>query len=307
MPRKKKTRRRKTGKSRARQALASVAESFDATLGRVLDGVRSHRALVAGAWVLGLAGLSTAWAIGVPKLEQAVADDIRAAGDVDDLTIEFSHRPQWARGDLLAMLDLTARRALTGNPLERTDLVAARHALLDSGWFDEIRQVRRDRADLVRIDAVFVEPAAVIRDDEGDHLVDPAGRLLPRTFPHDGAGAQLVIVGAHFDRPARPGVAWDGADVAAALRLLRLVDARAWRDQIGAIDVSRYLAEETIVIRTDIGARIIWGCAPGAESPLEVSADAKLAYLDRAFADFSRIDTGYAGEFRFYDRGYFAE
>ena len=155
--------------------------------------------------------------------------------------------------------------------------------------------------------ATFVTPAAVVRDGEGDHLVDPSGRLLPRTFPHGGAEHQLVITNVRFPRPQRPGSQWEGADVTAALRLLRLIDGKPWRQQIAAIDTSRYLAEEVLVIRTDLGASIIWGSAPGEESGLEVAADGKLAYLDKAFEEFNRIDTGYDGELRFYEQGYFAE
>ena len=141
--------------------------------------------------------------------------------------------------------------------------MAARVALLATGWFDDVIQVRRVNAGVIEVTTTFVHPAAVIRDADGDHLVDAAGRLLPRSYPHGGAIHPLVITGVHYDRPQRPGAAWEGADLTAALRLLRLVDSRDWRAQIAEIDATRYLAEETLVIRTDRGARIIWGSAPG--------------------------------------------
>jgi len=221
--------------------------------------------------------------------------------------VVFEGRPAWVQGDLLALLDLTARENLGDDPLRQDDLVRARAALLDTGWFDAIDQVRRVRADLVTITASFVRPAAVVRDADGDHLVDAHGKLLPRTFPPGGAAAQLVITGAHFTRPQRPGVQWDGADVSAALRLLRLLEGKPWRSQIASVDVSRYLEEGELVLVTDIGAQIIWGSAPGDETALEVTADTKLAYLAKAYEDFDRIDTGHRGVLRFRARGYFAE
>ena len=116
-----------------------------------------------------------------------------------------------------------------------------------------------------------------------------------------------MITNARFDRPQRPGLQWDGADVSAALRLLRHIAGKPWREQVASIDTSRYLTEEVLVIQTDLGASIIWGSAPGAETGLEVSAEGKLAYLDKAWQEFNRIDTGYDGELRFYEQGYFAE
>ena len=291
-------------KTRSRKKTKKKAGTGERILG-LLDAVdlpRLRPYAIAAAWVIGLAGVSTAWALAVPRLARSV----QPVG-IQQITIDFMEQPRWVNGDLLAMLDLTARRALSGEPLDRGGLVAAHSALLNTGWFESIAQVRRVEADLVEVHAVFAEPAAVIRDQEGDHLVDSAGRLLPRTYPHGGAQSQLVITGVHFDRPQRPGVRWDGADVVAALRLLRLIDQRPWRDQVAAIDANRFLEDETLLIRTDLGARIVWGSAPGEESALEVTAEGKLAYLDRAYADFARIDTGYSGEFHFYERGYFAE
>lgn len=278
-------------------------------MGRMVDGLRDYqwtrirRPMLGAAWSLAAVGVAAAWIVGVPKLEARAAE----AAWVEDVTIEFANLPVWVNGDLLAMLDLTTRHQIGGDPFRRGDLTAARTALLNTGWFDAVHQVRRRRADEVVVEATFVTPAAVVRDDEGDHLVDPSGRLLPRTFPHGGAERQLVITNAHFPRPERPGLPWNGADVTAALRLLRVLDGKPWRGQVAAIDASRYLAEEVLVIRTEIGARIVWGSAPGEESGLEVPANGKLAYLDKAFEEFNRIDTGYDGELRFYEQGYFAE
>ena len=220
----------------------------------------------------------------------------------------------WVDGDLHALLEVTAQRHLSGDVMRRADLIDAADALMNLGWFKEIEQVRRVRADLVHVQARFVRPFAVIRDGEGDHLVDPTGRLLPRSWPDEpdepentARVRRIVITGAHFDRPQRPGVQWDGADVTAALRLLRLIDDKPWRDQITAIDAERYLTDQTLIIVTDIGSRIIWGSAPGEEQALEVSTRRKLTYLDEALRRFQRIDCGYVGELKFLQEALLAE
>jgi len=247
---------------------------------------------IGAAWFAGLVLLVLAWVMGVPRLKAAVAE----IGWRGDHSVEFADAPKWVNGDLLAMLELTALRQLSGDPLNQSELVAVRNALLSTGWFDSIEQVRRVHCDFLRVRATFAKPFSVIRDGEGDHLTDPTGRLLPRTYAHGEAGRFVVILGAHFDRPQRPGVQWDGADVTAALRLLRLIEAKPWRGQVDAVDAGVYLAQETLTLVTDRGTRIIWGSAPGEEAPGEATAARKLSYLDYQSEHMGHIDGGYEGQ-----------
>ena len=186
--------------------------------------------------------------------------------------------------------------------------MAVRDALLATGWFESVPQVRRVSDDFVLIDGRFMTPFALVRDAEGDHLIDPYGRLMPRTYAKGTGPAQKVVIeGVHFDRPAQGGVQWEGMDITAALRLLRLIDERIWRSQVSAVDVARYLPDEVLSLKTDRGAEIIWGSAPGEEQALEVLAERKLAYLDKAYEEFDRIDMGYAGEWYFLQEGFIAK
>jgi hypothetical protein len=195
-----------------------------------------------------------------------------------------------------------------GDPFAQEELVAVRDALLATGWFEAVGQVRRTSADEVLVDADFLMPFALVRDADGDHLVDPHGRLMPRTYPKGrGPGSKVVIEGAHFERPGSPAAHWEGEDITAALRLLRLMDDRSWRDQVTVLDVSGYLSEQSLTLRTDRGAEIIWGSAPGEEQALEVLAERKLAYLDKAYEEFERVDMGYAGEWYFLQEGFIAK
>jgi hypothetical protein len=283
-----KTRRRKAGRT-----ISGLGAKLAAL--RDVNWSAGRRYAIAAAWLLGLVAILTGWIIGVPRLRQAVAEAARA----EQTTVEFADLPTWVNGDLLAMLVMTAQVQLGGDPLDQRDLVLVHDALLNTGWFDSIDQVRRVRADLVRIHATFVRPFAVIRDDEGDHLVDPRGRLLPRSYAQGEASRFIVITGAHFDRPQRPGAQWDGADVTAALRLTRLLDSKPWLGQVSSIDAADYFSREDgggLIITTDRGSRIIWGSAPGEEQAGEATAERKLSYLDYQAEHQGHIDGGYTGE-----------
>jgi hypothetical protein len=285
---------RKARKKRGTQSRTSLRARL-AGLGRI-DWPSARRSATAVAWVLVIAALIAGWGLGVPRLQQSLASE---AGGEGEIAIEFAGMPRWVNGDLAAMLTLTARRQLSADPFRHDDLVLVRDALLNTGWFESIEQVRRVRVDLVQVRGTFVRPFAVIRDAEGDHLVDPHGRLLPRSYPHGEAERFLVITGAHFDRPQRPGVQWDGADITAALRLLRLLDSEPWADQISAIEAGDYFDRADgggLVIVTDHGSRIVWGSAPGEETAGEATAERKLSYLNYQAEHQGHIDGGYEGE-----------
>jgi hypothetical protein len=184
----------------------------------------------------------------------------------------------------------------TGDPLKRDELVAVRDALMETGWFDTIEQVRRTAEDRIDVQGQFVRPYAIIRDEDGDHLVDQTGKLLPLTCRHGEAKKFTVISGAYFPRPARPGMVWEGEDIVAGIRLLGLIDRREWRHQVREVDVSKFLKDQPLRLVTDRGCAIVWGGAPGKEPPLEILADAKLARLDFFYRRHKRIDGYHSGE-----------
>lgn len=248
---------------------------------------------------LSVIGLTTACIIiATPRLE-AKARDLAPSGPV---VVAFTDQPGWVHGELLRSLELTVERCVSADPMARQELVEAVHALRTTGWFEAVDQVRRTGPGEIEVDATFVTPFAVIRDDEGDHVVDPSGYLLPIRYAleqmNDEASPtvrKLVVQGARFDRPPRPGMQWEGADVAAGLELLRLIDREPWREQVATVDVSRYLRYEELQLLTNRGSRIHWGAAPGEETPGEVEAKRKLRRLQQAYDSFGHIDAGYDG------------
>jgi len=149
--------------------------------------------------------------------------------------------------------------------------------------------------DLVEINAKFVSPYTVIRDKDGYHLVDPTGKLLPRSYPADRQTNFIAIANPHFKRPARPGQVWEGADIAAGLKMLRLIAQHEWKSQVVEVDVSGYTRDEPIKLKTDGDCLINWGSAPGEERALEVLTDGKIDRLNYLFKTYRRIDGGHVG------------
>ncbi|MCI0676311.1 MAG: hypothetical protein L0Y42_11120 [Phycisphaerales bacterium] len=220
-----------------------------------------RRVVIAALW-LAMGGIVFfGWSHSVPLL-QAFASANRSA-DRNDVVVRFVNAPAWMRGDLADLLLRTAQANIEGDPMVRDDLIAVRRSLVATGWFEAVDQVRRTKEDEIEITARFVTPFAVIRDHAGDHLVDAEGTLLPKSYERGAMTNFVVISGAHFERPRRPGVAWEGADVVAGLKLLDLIQQQTWKDQVEQIDVSEYLGDGPLKVRTDRGCTIIWGGGPG--------------------------------------------
>lgn len=255
----------------------------------LIKGSLPSRMLIPAAWVLLVAGIITLWVIGVPRL-QAYAAQAQYESQIE---IRFDEKPAWLKDEIQASLMRTAGANLTGDPLMQQDLAAVRTALLNTGWFRDISQVKRVSPALIQISANFAQPYAVIRDDQGDHLVDIDGRLMPRTFPIGRAAKLTPIIGAEYDRPTSPGQFWQGIDITAALDLLAYVNEAEWRQQVVELDISNYYDKQPMKIITDSGCEIIWGRGPNDEVAAEVTTEQKLAYLDYHYREYDHIDRGF--------------
>jgi len=301
---KKKTAKRKTKKKSGGgfKPLVAVGGLWNSLT--ALPWPRISRWTSVAAWIVGAGAVILACTFGVPKLESAVA---AMTDEHEGAQVQFVDLPGWVRGDLLASWELTASRQLSHGPLDRDDLVKAREALLATGWFETVDQVRRISDEEVSVRATFVRPFVVVRDDDGDHLVDPSGTLLPRTYTHGEAGPLMIVVtGSRYRRPRDTGSAWEGQDVSAALRLLRMIDKRPWRGQVARVDVGHYLDRQELVLITDRGSNITWGAAPGEETALEMLAKRKMEFLDFNFEHVGHIDRGFAGDLYFTKDGLIA-
>lgn len=251
-----------------------------------------RRAGIVLVWIAGGVGLVALWTWSVPRLSAYAAE----RGTVDRVEIRFDQAPAWVRGDLLELLEMNAVVQLSGDPMQQSELIDIRTALLNTGWFEEVDQVRREQPNVIVVEGTFVRPYAVVRCGNRDHLIDPTGRLLPRSYHAGRAHERLIVIaGVRFDTPQRPGLRWPGTDVTAALRLIDMMQRRAWFRQVDQLDMSQFMRDDSISLITDRGCRIIWGSAPGEERALETLADMKLRYLDEHYELSQHIDRGHVG------------
>ncbi len=244
------------------------------------------KAGIAAGWLLAFACVVSGLAFAGPVLRERVS----TARPEGALEVEFLGAPPWMRDEDLAPLAAIVRDQLSGGPFDRTGLEAAAESLKATGWFDAVRQVRRATWDRVEVDAAWVEPCALVRDQLGDHLIDRNGRLLPRSYV---AGAGPAFVRLEHPSAARPtvlGVEWPGADIAAGLALLRTIEDHPWRTQIASIDLEGVARGGPLRIRTTRDAVLRWGRAPGDGSAAEVPSAQKLLYLQFLYRTYGRID-----------------
>ena len=297
-------RRRKTKTTSSRPKLGSRFK-LGLSWFKSLDKHTWQRSSVGLLWLFTVTIVILAWILGVPRLEAFASN--RELVSPHEVTIRFVNPPQWIKGPLGDSLLRTATMQIGGDPLRRDDLVAVRQALIDTGWFYSVDQVRRVQSDLVEITAAFVHPYTLIRDGSGYHLIDVEGKLLPKSYgpgddlpmvydsQRDATVSMIAISGAHFKRPP-VGKSWDGADVSAGLKLLQLIDRQPWRHQIIEVDVSQFLKDGPIKLRTDRGSVILWGGPPGEEAALELLAAGKIQRLNLLYANHGRIDGNRVGE-----------
>lgn len=248
------------------------------------------RPVLAGTgWVVAIGALAVALGMGVPALR---AEAMRAIV-TEPLTIRFENRPPWMTdAEVSPLADLVAEQ-LSGSAMDRAGLASARDALASTGWFEEIRQVRRSGGNEVVVDGEWTVPFAVVREGGYDHLVDTHGRLLPRCYRQGAAPRSLLrIESASQARPATYGTRWPGEDLSAALAVARLVDERPWRGQVAAIDLAGVANDGCVRLKTVRGCTITWGRAPGREGAAEVPARQKLDSLGWLHEHYGRIDAG---------------
>lgn len=245
--------------------------------------------LVAFAWTATLIGAALALGMGVPVLR---ADALKRAPE-GSITVTFSDRPVWMTdGEIGPIADLVAEQ-IAGSPMDRHGLERAREALASTGWFEQIRQVRRCGSGEVLVEGEWAVPFAVVREEGYDHLVDARGRLLPRCYrPGTAPRGLLHIEGMHGARPQAYGTPWPGDDMSAAMSLARLVADAPWRAQIAWIDLADTRQDGCLRLKTTRGCTVKWGRAPGREGAAEVPSKQKLEYLGWLHDHYGRIDAG---------------
>jgi hypothetical protein len=98
-------------------------------------------------------------AVAAPSLERAVSATAPRPSEV-----RFVDTPDWIGDSLIEHLGRIATSHITESIPEQAQLVAIHNALDNSGWFDNVRQVRRTASGDIEVAAVFLNPVAVVTD-----------------------------------------------------------------------------------------------------------------------------------------------
>lgn len=253
-------------------------------------GVWLNRTLFGALIIGGLAGV----AFGIEPLKNRVGE-LRA----DPLVVEFAWPKlvgtkdggTWMNPTEQDRLRAVALANLTTDPFDRASLERTQDALSATGWFREAPTLQREPGGVVSIRGSWRSPAAVVRHGGWDHLVARDGALLPVRYPIGAADALPVILNTYTGPPrsrdggAGYGQLWAGGDITAAISLFDALRRSDRYASVSAIDVSRYVPEGLLTIVTTSGGRVVWGAAPGAGAPGEVSDSVKLERFENLFAD----------------------
>jgi len=214
--------------------------------------------------------------------------------------------------------EVTAAAGLRENDDLHDPQLCARigESLAESPWVARVERVRRHADGTVTIRAAFREPVACVEKGKRVYLVDQDGVRLPPEYPADAIDPTnpsnpLLIVG--VSTPAPPaGVVWAGKtdpnrpapELEAGLKLVRhfreaAVQGRLpFRSSIRAIDVANFDLKENafdgrLRIRTIYPRCYIrWGEPPGAEYPVEPTANRKLDMLRSLYVEQGQFVDG---------------
>ncbi|MAA52739.1 MAG: hypothetical protein CMJ41_06935 [Phycisphaerae bacterium] len=214
---------------------------------------------------------------------------------VESVTIRFVDAPTWIGDSLHQHLTDIVAPWLLNTPLDRTALINAREALIASGCFAEVRQVRRAGDQVVEIEGRFLRPSARVLDNGSSLLVDREGFVLPGGYRVGDASHLVQVIAPNYRSPEHAGQRWPGDDMAAALLLLDTIKDRDWYEQIAAIDLTEFRVRQQLVLVTDLGTRIIWGSMPGRETPMEAMSSDKIQRLEWFHTHHGRVDQHHRG------------
>ncbi|MDA0296211.1 MAG: hypothetical protein O3A31_09545 [Planctomycetota bacterium] len=287
--------------TRSRRTSSPPSSSDEGLLVRITDRIGlGPRALlgcrVAG-WFLFIAMIVAGGTLGIPSLRQrAMARDLQISSPID---VVFDAPPAWLLGDgtLHDELADTVRASIgeDRSPALRSGLERSKKALEQTGWFESVDQIQWIGPRTVRIDAIWVIPAALVRGilpggEPRAFLVDSKGRRLENDYEilTNGLPELPVIKGASRSNPPSPGDRW-GDDVDAALSLHAEIRNASWYGLIESIDVRRYLEDRELDLRTR-RSTINWGRPPGNATIAEVSTRDKMKMLDY-LVEIDALDT----------------
>lgn len=278
-----------------------LKKSMDPDRARRLRGLWLH--LTLGVLVLGGLGAGLFYA------DRYVQ---KAATPAQPLIVVLKNRPAWMNDFLVEQIALIARPTQPHSAFDRQMLIDAAKALQANPWVRQVRSVRRAftrrAGDTLEIDCDYRAPVALVKWGVFYWLVDEKGVRLSERFneqdvPHiqfspDHHTVIRVIEGVRQAPPELAGEKWQGADLAAGLKMVKYLFDRPCAEEIPRVDVSNFAGridnkDPQLVLITKYGTQIWWGRPPGdddVDSFIEVSTARKMRYLELTCQQYGRVD-----------------
>lgn len=273
------------------------------------------RALIRNSLLIGIcciAGFAVV-ALGIYKVYRYVDSNVAYSAEPPKVVIK--DRPVWMSDFLADQICEAARPPGAHSALDRNLLKNAKIVLQENmrtnAWIREIKQLKLEYGqrpgDTLVLDCEFRAPIALVHWHEKYYLVDGEGIALPEpytadqiskvVFGRDGRMNIRVVEGIRSERPNLPGEHWAGADLAAALAMVKKLNGRPWAEEITKIDVSNFGGGQDknaawIVLYTRQSTQIRWGRPVDSTDLAEVSCAEKIRNLERIYSQYKRIDAG---------------
>lgn len=217
---------------------------------------------------------------------------------VDAAEIEINEPLPWVPHDLVEQVvkrsSLPPRLSLLNHDLTAEVADAFRR----HPWVADVVEVRKQSSPpRLQVTLKYREPVCMVEKRNGLYPVDANGILLP---PDDFSLAEtagfLKVQGVRSTPLGSAGTAWGDPTVLGACRL-----AHALRDdwkslQLRAIRVpvrteaDVHLEGLNYALQTEGGSMILWGRAPGADHPGELTVEQKIGRMQKYLADFGSFD-----------------
>jgi hypothetical protein len=212
------------------------------------------------------------------------------------VTVKLVNAPSWLN-------EAQSEEMLSGlEPMRFLDERATREVaahLERSGWVEQVVRAERCRGGVVKVHCKFRQPLAVVQRGGRFILVDERSIRLPGVYSDPG---DFVIVQGVGEAAPAVNERWEGADLEAGLRLVKLLVQEPFCGQVGAVSVHNYGGREAakeahlaLLTRPDgqggSWGRVLWGSGPGEEIE-EPTASEKIRLLRTNYQQCGRIDAG---------------
>lgn len=253
---------------------------------------RNKRIAIGTALVIGATAVFVGGALGVGELDRKASELIvpgsitvnvnwptNSRGEIWMPTLEQSHIEQ-----------LLSHSVRGGSALSLAPLQEAGLALMNTGWVDDVPDVRWTSKGVIDVHAKWRTPAAAIRIGTREIIIDWNRRVLPLDYAI-GESWQYYFINADARLPS-VGDQWVGTDLQDGLALLQRLQRENLLEQVAGFDLGKGADSGTLVIITKRDGKIVWGAGPGRERPGEQPAGVKIDRLKSLFSRTGLIDGG---------------